>query len=123
VVCTRCVKHDCKSLPQSSRPLKSRWYKARYIVPTYTLFAWVDSPSHASSLPSTTFASYSFPTTTADLPPQTTSAPLVGAHPFESSSTTAGCVTGEYETRIDKEKNKEGHSRHTAISIIEHLDR
>ena len=59
MVRTRCVKHDCKSLPQSSRQMarqisvslitpKSRWYKSGYIVPTYT-----DSSPHTSSSPST----------------------------------------------------------------------
>jgi hypothetical protein len=75
VVCTRCVKHDCKSLPQSSGQTvrqtsvslitpKSRWYKSGNIVPTYTLFACADSSPHTSPSPrpSIAFVIYSFPT-------------------------------------------------------------
>jgi len=64
--CKRSTRGEMRKarLPQSSRQTvrqtlvslitpKSRWYKPGYIVPTYTLFACVDSSPHTSSSPST----------------------------------------------------------------------
>jgi hypothetical protein len=123
VICMRCFKHDCTSLPQSSPQTvrqisvslitpKSRWYRPWCIIPTYRLFACIDNrllrhlqvPNRPVQLRQTTHRKQLL-------------------HPSSRIVVDIqDCYWG-----VDKEKNRqEGHSRHTPIAcswIIDYLDR